>query len=243
MRTPSFLWRVLPFSLALFGCGRHTDAPTATSSRPESPGPKAASIAIVSGNDQEAKVGEWLPKPLVVAALDAQGVPLPGVAVTWAVAAPSWFPQNRNEISRGPVVTDEHGLAWAEFFPRGFGRRTVTVTAAGARTAVTFTIDPHALIVQYGLVFGPPDFESVLCDGSDCAATVPVGAAVEWVSGWWGDIKPEWSVTSISVPPGGDSFNSGTLHENDRFRFVPRVAGKWSYIDSKYGTKGVLTAY
>ena len=244
MRAFSVLWRAVPFSFVLFGCGSDANAPSSIP-QPESPGPAAASIVIVSGKNQEATVGEYLREPLVVQVLDAQGAGMPGVALTWEVTGPGWAGSLSIDASSGRPYkyTDEQGFASARFFPRAFGLSAVTVRAVGSPRAVTFMIDPSALSVWYGIdLAGPLTFEPFSCDVA-CAARVPVGAAVEWVSGWWGDNKPEWTVTSIAVPPGGASFSSGVLHENDRFRFVPRAIGTWTYVDQIYGAKGTLIAY
>ena len=72
--------------------------------------------------------------------------------------------------------------------------------------------------------------------------TVPVGAKVEWQYAEWLFQSCEARITSISVPPGGEAFDSGIIKPGLPFQFVPRVAGTWEYIDAINGGSGKLTA-
>jgi hypothetical protein len=64
--------------LAACGANKRKDGP-------QEPGRRAASISIVSGNDQSATVGKPVPAPLVVKVNDEAGQPFPGATVTWSV--------------------------------------------------------------------------------------------------------------------------------------------------------------
>jgi plastocyanin len=66
-----------------------------------------------------------------------------------------------------------------------------------------------------------------------------VGTTVEWLVGFDGHI-----LTSSAAPPGGMSFRSTTLGVNDRFQFVPTVAGTWKYFCELHESEesGTLTA-
>lgn len=47
---------------------------------------------------------------------------------------------------------------------------------------------------------------------------------------------------SSSAPPGGAFFTSGILRQDDRFHFVPDLAGTWEYFDRVSGATARLTA-
>ena len=63
-----------------------------------------------------------------------------------------------------------------------------------------------------------------------------------------GAISPEWwllcgpaRIASTSVPPGGETFASGSLEGRSSFEFVPGVPGTWEYVDEVSGATGTLT--
>jgi plastocyanin len=67
--------------------------------------------------------------------------------------------------------------------------------------------------------------------------TVPVGAKVEWVNHF-----ETARIVATVAPPGGTAFDSGGLSQDERFEFVPSVAGTWEYVDLVSGATGTLTA-
>lgn len=92
-------------------------------------------VVQVSGSNQSGVMGTQLPAPLVVALLDSQGDPVPGRPVTFAVSRGdghvSALPDAGASVS---VVTDEHGLASAQFSlgqRAGAGNHRVKASAAG----------------------------------------------------------------------------------------------------------------
>jgi hypothetical protein len=72
--------------------------------------------------------------------------------------------------------------------------------------------------------------------------TVLVGAKVEWQYAEYLSQSCEARITSISVPPGGEAFDSGIIKPGLPFQFVPRMAGTWEYVDAINGGSGKLTA-
>ncbi|HEY5219779.1 MAG TPA: hypothetical protein VIJ16_08215, partial [Gemmatimonadaceae bacterium] len=78
MRAHPFARLSLVLAAALGACGGSTS--------PDKAGP-AAFIAITSGNGQTAVVASVLPTALAVTVTDAKSRPVPGIAVTWSIAA------------------------------------------------------------------------------------------------------------------------------------------------------------
>jgi hypothetical protein len=70
---------------------------------------------------------------------------------------------------------------------------------------------------------------------SDAAA--PVGGVVEF----W-NRESTARIVSTSSPAGATSFDSGSLRLDERFQFVPDVAGTWEFVDEVSGARGTLTA-
>ena len=126
-------------------------------------------------------------------------------------------------------------------------RTTYTVTATddqgitGVSGGISTTFSVAYVVIHFGPYFDctpfndPSEFQS-----SD--VTVPVGAVVEWVYANWLDASCKARITSSSVPPGGEPFDSGIIGPGQPFQFVPRVAGTWEYVDAINGGRGTLTA-
>jgi hypothetical protein len=91
----------------------------------------AAQFNIVSGNGQTGVSQTVLPAPLVVQALDANGNPIAGLAVTWAVAS------GGGTVTPGTSTTDASGKA-STTLALGPGGGTNTVTATAGTGSVTF---------------------------------------------------------------------------------------------------------
>ncbi|MEX2154581.1 MAG: Ig-like domain-containing protein [Gemmatimonadaceae bacterium] len=71
--------------------------------------PPPTSLAIISGGGQTAKVGTVLPQPMVVEVRAADGLPVPGTTVVFAVTA------GGGSVSPPSIVTDANGRASATF--------------------------------------------------------------------------------------------------------------------------------
>ena len=214
-----------------------------------------AGLAIVAGNDQIGKAGEPLSEPFVVRVTDGQGLAVPNVRVDWSGRG-STCPISRSDrpcyyeldFSYG-TTSDSDGLAQVSFSPSSVGTSEVTARPAGlaVNARVSFTAETTVLVIAlvddsyYGLptFMGPYCF----CDSNwippSCSdGFVPVGTPVELVN-----YRSTARIVSTSAPAGGASFDSGTLSENGRFQFVPRVVGVWEYTDEISGVTGTLTAY
>ena len=98
--------------------------------------PVPAEMRVMSGNGQAATVGEAAPLPLIAGVLDADGDPVAGVTVQWAVSS------GGGSISAASGQTDADGLARVHWT---LGTRaeaqTVTATVEGL-SPVVFTITP-----------------------------------------------------------------------------------------------------
>lgn len=219
-------WIALPIVLALSACS--DNAGLVQPAEEPSPTRIPEAIAFVSGDNQEGATEESLQRPFVVRVTDARGDGVAKVGVAWSVtsgdgdfSAPSgWSP-------RTVTITDTDGVAQVFFRPRVLGTSTVTASTAGlGGSPVTFTSRATVLLIYagywYGIGFGPPD------------VTVPTGTAIEWVNPY---LSRPHTVTSSSMPPGGAPFDSGPLDFDDRFRFVPEVAGTWEYFCEIHGAE------
>jgi hypothetical protein len=93
----------------------------------------AATIALVSGNNQAAVAGTTLPESLVVRASDAQGNPVPGLPVAWSVTG-------GGAVSPANTVTGSDGRAATQrTLGPNAGAQSAVATAAGVPgSPVTF---------------------------------------------------------------------------------------------------------
>ena len=239
MRNASFFSAASALLLAACSSGSESRlvAPSA------SPSARAAAVAIVSGNEQEAKAGERLVQPLVVRVTDAGGIGIRDAAVSFEVAGAGGL--NGKDTPGSEQVssqTDADGHAQVTLEPYDIGRISVTARVEGAQLPpVTFTANATSLTVEfrspesvgpYAAFYGP-----CRCVRTMNTVTVPIGTPVEWISA---DTNP-YTITATSVPAGGAAFDSGTLARS-RFRFVPTVAGTWEYRDSISGLTATLKA-
>src|SRR5262249_37624995 len=69
--------------------------------------PSATNLVLVSGNNQTGTAGQSLASPFVVKVTDANGNPVSGISVSFAVAG------GGGTLSAGSAVTDTSGLASA----------------------------------------------------------------------------------------------------------------------------------
>ena len=92
-------------------------------------------LDIISGAGQQATTGESLANPLVVAAIDPNGTPMPGVPVIFTVT------QGNGELSMSntTVITDANGRAETTFtLGSDPGKHSVRATAASLNSSVPF---------------------------------------------------------------------------------------------------------
>ena len=95
----------------------------------------ATKLALISGNNQTAALGQAVRRPLVVQARDAQNRAVPGVPVIFAVT------RGAGTVSAtGAVVTNSVGRAQT-FVTAGAQLGVIRVVASGAGDTVTFTIN------------------------------------------------------------------------------------------------------
>jgi protocatechuate 3,4-dioxygenase beta subunit len=190
-------------------------------------------VTMVAGDGQEGKAGEPLSEPLVVRVTDSQGRPVPNARFSWS--GYGWFLDQ--------TTSDEDGLARASFSAWDVGTFTVSTrpSGIGINSRVDFTADVTVLVIALPVpTSGFNGFAGPYCEPwFTCGDwSVPIGTPVEWVNQ-----RPTARIASASVPVGGASFDSGFLGENERFQFVPSVAGTWEYSDLVSGVTGTLTAY
>jgi hypothetical protein len=101
----------------------------------DSTGPAAApaSVGVLGGNGQQGAVGQALPNPVVVRVADADGQPVRGALVRWAVTG-------GGSVAPASATTDGAGLAQAAWTLGGLvGTQTATATVEGVAQAATFT--------------------------------------------------------------------------------------------------------
>ena len=108
----------------------HAAQATATALTPEE---AVAAIRVVSGDEQRALRATALPSPVVVAALDAGGGPVPGVDVSFAPAP------GHGSADPSSAVTDSEGRAQTSWtLGASLGAQSLTATAVG------FSVDAAA---------------------------------------------------------------------------------------------------
>lgn len=98
--------------------------------------PAGAALTVVSGSGQTGVAGTALPQPLVVKLTLADGRPVPGAPVTWAVSG--------GTVTPSVSTTDAQGTASAQWvLPTGPGTATATATTPGVMPAgFTATVLP-----------------------------------------------------------------------------------------------------
>ena len=220
----------------------------ACSSDPESrlvaPSPtRVVAIAIVSGDNQEAKAGEQLVQPLVIRVMDEVRRGVEGVPVLFQLSGAGGLNGKQSSgVLSVSTQTAADGSAQVIVEPYDIGRLSVTASVAGSSLApVTFTANATVVVVQfrspdgagaYAAFYGP-----CRCARTINSVTVPVGSPVEWVT----PDPSSYTITSVASPAGAAGFDSGTLARASRFRFVPAVAGTWEYEDRVSGLRATLT--
>ena len=201
-------------------------------------------ITPVGGTPQSGRVGTTLSLPLVVQ-VDNGSTGVPDVPIEWRITSGAGdLVGTSGGIPTAP--TDASGHASAFLRPSAPGAITVTAsTRTIPGTVATFSVFslpvPGVVIhIVPGFDCGDPStFKGP--DGSSDVA-VPLGVTVEWVYAEAAVNLPcTASIQSTKTPAGGQSFGA-MLAVNERFQFVPTVAGTWEYVDSANGGRGTLTA-
>ena len=118
----------------------NTGATTPTPQPP--PSPRVATLRIVSGNAQTAKVNSLLPKPLIVQVRDQYNVRMADVSITFSASA-------GGVLSETAATTDAKGYAYT-YFTLGStpGTYQVTAEATGTTFSQTFTAEATAPILS-----------------------------------------------------------------------------------------------
>ena len=191
------------------------------------PGP-AATVVIISGNNQSAPNGTALANPLVVEVRDAVGIPVPGVTVTWSPAQGSAAPTSGVTDAAGRTQT-----AWTV----GTGQASQSITASVvALTPVVFSATATFATPSVLLSFpGVPGVGIGLSTTVQVALTSPAGA---------GGVV----VTVTSDAPGTVSIGSGgtvTIPQNQSSGTIPingLAVGNTTIRGNAAGfTEGILT--
>lgn len=129
---------------------------------------RASLLTVVSGNAQSGGSGLALTNPLVVRVTASDGVPVPGVNVTFAVAS------GGGSLGTPSVPTDANGFAQTTWQLGALvGAQTVTATAAGIAGSVTFNAT--------GTSVGPTQLAFVQ-QPSNVTAGIPIGPAITVVA-------------------------------------------------------------
>ena len=148
----------------------------------------AAVLAIVSGDNQNATVGNPLPAPLVASVKDAYNNPVAGVNVTWAAAT------GGGSVSAATVATSAAGTASVtRTLGATVGAQTTTASAAGTTPAsVTFNATGAALVSAYNITL------RYLTSISPARQAVIEAAAARWAGIITGDLRD----IPVNVPAG-----------------------------------------
>lgn len=206
-----------------------------------------ARIEIVGGAEQDGAFGAWEQhNALTVRVTDGEGRGVAHVPVAWArsplngiLRRSGCFGSLGAQAITRPHESEEpagQGYTGLVFLPKSLGTSTVTASLAGVDgTTVVFTVNTATVIVGLAddVWYGGPGFVG---PGFSPDVTVPAGVTVEFHN-----INATARIKSTSVPPGGASFDSGTLVPDARFRFVPDVTGTWQFVDEISGETGTLT--
>jgi len=177
MRLPFFRVVVVGLvSLALAACGGGGDGGHQTPVT-------AASISIVSGNNQTAVAGSALPVALGVSVKDSSGRAVPAASVSWTVVA------GGGSVTPATSTTDSAGLATTNWALGGApGANRVTATVAGL-TPVTFDAMALAVATASVTVTSPVakvyegDTVQLVATARDAAGNVLPGKPATWSSG------------------------------------------------------------
>ncbi len=137
----------------------------------EGPGGDPAAIAVLDGNDQQGSPGQALTAPLRVLVTDADGAPLQGITIEWAVAqgtgsVPATSVTGQDgaasaQFTLGPEIGEQRARAVLEGVAGSPVTFTATATAGGGSGIQLMSVTPvpasapfvHDTYVRDGLVF------------------------------------------------------------------------------------------
>jgi hypothetical protein len=222
--------------LLISACGHDAAAPEV--------GPR---IAVVSGNNQEARDGSRLGAPLTVRVTRSGSAAASGVEVRWDVARGSGeFHRVPDDQRVSPAIstTDADGIARIYFFPTVLGQSEVVASAAAVTPAAArfFVNDRPRFEIVFGPLFDCTPFNDPsrfsLNNSSEMIAQVDVPVSVGYFRGLAAECTAR--VKTTSVPDGGEPFDTGVLHPGETFVFTPHVAGTWEFTDVINGGSGFL---
>ena len=210
---------------------------------PPPPPPALPVIAIVSGDQQEATLGETLANLLVVRVRDANGAAAPGVLVLWKVAIGS----GQFGAATPQTTTGVNGTTAISFRPTGANDLRVIVSAevAGEKAPVFFNLHavpgsvPLTVRIPYGPIFDCTESQDPSLFQAP-QGTIPVGALVEWEYAAW--LYPTCAslLRSVVVPPGVLPFESGPIHPGEHFAITLNAPGDWVVADAMFGGQVTL---
>lgn len=182
-----------------------------------------ASVEVVSGDAQEARISKSVADPLVVLVKGTDGPPLPGATVQWSVTG------GGGSLSDNTTATDDAGQAAVTLtVGPAVGANTAEASVSGVGTSASFTAQgsqPVLVTVQMkNIAFVAP--------GGGKNVTILLGDTVRWVN----QDAVQHTATS-NQDPGGASFDSGLLNQGQEFRFVPGLRGTWIYFCQVHPTQ------
>ena len=128
-RFSRFSVQLVPVCAAILLASCDTGSPT---------GPRIVSLTQVSGNEQAAPVGATVADPVVVRAVDQNGVPVPGVPLEWEVLS------GGGSFVAASTTTDQSGVGQAVFrLGNSIGTHRISATV-GSQPAVVFNMTATA---------------------------------------------------------------------------------------------------
>jgi hypothetical protein len=208
----------------------------------------SAKLTLVSGNNRNVLAGFVARnqiEPFVVGLIDGEGNPVQHAAVEWNIESGHGSLRSPGDCS---FRTNAKGEAAMVFDPRSMGMSVISASLYGV-SGPPVEFDVEAEGVAIGLVelevwwdtytsFVGFDYNPLSWPG------FPNPTVVSWRIGGTVEFRNEIAeahIISTEVPPGGTSFDSGTLIQGGRFSFVPDAAGTWEFLDTVSGARGWLT--
>jgi plastocyanin len=175
-------------------------------------------LAIGGGDDQMARFNQILAEPLSALVRAADGRPVPGYPVDWAVTS------GNGSLSNSASLSDATGAAQAGLT---VGSTPDTTTVEASATGLTGSpLEFKAAATAPITVTVTMQNLSFIAPGGGDAVTILLGDTVRWLNRDGAD----HTATSSSTPPGGNAFDSPVLNLNDTFDFVPNTRGTWIYF-------------